>query len=48
MVAAVFEFVTCGTGEVGEDHIEKGLGFFYWCWTFMEFNGLTGAVTVLV
>ena len=48
MVAAVFEFRTCGTGEVGEDHIEKGLGFSYWYWTFMGFIGPTGAAMVLV
>ena len=28
VVAAVFGFRTCGTGEIGEDHIEKGLGVF--------------------
>ena len=30
VVAAVFEFGTCGTGEVGEGHIEKELEFLYW------------------
>ena len=29
MVAAVFGFRTCGTGEVGEDHIEKELGVLF-------------------
>ena len=48
VVAAVFGFGTYGTGEVGENHIEKGLGFFYWCWTFMGFIGPTGAAMVLV
>ena len=28
--------------------LEKGFGFFYWCWTFMGFIGPTGATTVLV
>ena len=48
MVAAVFEFRTYGTGEVGEDHIEKGLGVFYWCWSFTRLIGPAGTITVLV
>ena len=48
VVAAVFGFRTCGTGEVGENHIEKGLGVFYWCWTFTGFIGPAGTATVLV
>ena len=48
MVAAVFGFRTYGTGEVGGDHIEKGLGFFYWCWTFTRFIGPAGTAKVLV
>ena len=47
MVAAVFGFRTCGTGEVGEDHIEKGLGVFLLVldvygvhWAYRNDNGI--------
>ena len=41
MVAAVFEFRTCGTGEVGEGHMEKELEFLYWYYPFKGFTGPT-------
>ena len=48
MVAAVFEFRIYGFWRDWRIDLEKGLGFFYWCWTFMGFIGPTGTAVVLV